>query len=81
MSDRIAVFLNDRMVWAAPGSSVRELVEAEEPALGSAVAGGTAVVTDGRGIALGADSPVFPGAIVRVAARARRPRDEADGHS
>ncbi|MGE0440414.1 MAG: hypothetical protein AB7S39_07960 [Gemmatimonadales bacterium] len=74
----IPVFLNDRCLMVAPGTTAVEAVRQEDAALADAVAAGTANLTDGRGIALAPESPLGAGAILRAARSARRPVRDPD---
>ena len=81
MSGPVLVFVNDHAVRVAPGATAQEAVGALDAGLAGQLAGGAAQLTDGRGIALAPDTPLFPGAILRCAVRARRGADEADAHA
>ena len=74
----IPVFVNDRAVRVAAGSSITAAVTAVDAELGRVLAEGGARLTDGRGIALDPAAPVYPGAILRVAVSARKQAAEAD---
>ena len=78
MTGSIAVFVNDRAVRVPPGVPFAQAIAVSDDGLGRAVADGTALVTDGRGIGLDPASPVYPGAIVRVVISARRAAGGAD---
>lgn len=78
MSEPIRVFVNERGVQVPAGASVIEAVMAFDSALGERLRGGGASVTDGRGIALPPDAPLYAGAILRVLVSARRERNRAD---
>lgn len=81
MSDAVLVFVNDRPLRLPPGASALDAVVAFDAALGRQLAAGAAQLSDGRGIPFLPGAPVFPGAILRCAPSARRPRDEADAHA
>jgi hypothetical protein len=78
MSEPIPVFVNDRVVWLPAGALARTAVELSDPALGEQLLAGSAYLTDGRGIRLPPDSPVFSGAILRVVVSARQAAEAAD---
>jgi hypothetical protein len=69
----IRVYVNERAVDVPSGAVAGTAVGAFDPELGSAVAQGRAYLTDGRGIRLAADTPLTPGAILRVVRPARQP--------
>lgn len=81
MSDRIRVFVNERVVSVPSGAPASAAVTALDPALGEAVAAGRAYLTDGRGIRCDPSVPTLPGAIFRVIVSARRDADDADAHA
>ncbi len=66
MSDRIAVFVNERRVEVSSDSSVNDAVTAHDHGLGDALAAGSAYVTDGVGCRRDPASPVSVGDILRV---------------
>lgn len=72
MSDTIRVFVNGRAVDLPAGANVGQALAAYDAALERQVIGGTAFVTDGRGIEIDRSSTLAGGAILRVAVRARR---------
>ena len=74
----IPVFVNDRAVRVAAGSSITAAVAATDPDLARALAAGAAKLTDGRGITLDPAAPVYPGAILRVVVSARKGSPEPD---
>jgi hypothetical protein len=81
VSGPIPVFVNDHPLALPPGATAAEAVAAFDPTLAERLAAGSATLTDARGIAMGADQPLFPGAIVRVIVSARRSSPEAsDAH-
>lgn len=82
MSETITVFVNEHPVSLPVGATVIEAVSSFDPALPERLASGSATLTDGRGIAMTVDQPLFPGAIVRVIVSARRSSPEAsDAHA
>jgi hypothetical protein len=72
------VFLNAMPLDLAPGATVREAIEAHDPAMAEQVAAGRARVTDARGIDLPLDAPLSAGSILRVIVTARRPAEDSD---
>jgi len=80
MSGSIPVFVNERALSVPAGSSAAEAVSLVDPALAARVADGSATVTDARGLPLSPASVLAAGAILRVAASARRAGGaDADG--
>ena len=79
MSELIPVFVNDRAVRMAADCVLADAIAACDPELARAVREGSALVTDGRGIALDPGSMVYSGAILRVVVSARR-REDSDAH-
>jgi len=80
MSGSIPVFVNERALAVPAGSSAAEAVALVDPALAARVADGSATVTDARGLPLAPASVLAAGAILRVAASARRAGGaDADG--
>ena len=77
MSD-IRVFVNAGAVDLPSGAVVADAVRAADSSLLSKIAGGTAYVTDGRGIEIDPSSPLESGAILRVVLRARARSADAD---
>jgi hypothetical protein len=71
MSATIRVFVNERPVELPTGSDGRAAIVAATPELASALAAGTALVTDGRGIEMSPDLPLQAGAILRVVVSSR----------
>ena len=80
MSDPILVFVNESPVKVASGVTALEAVGVFDTELAEKVRRGAALLSDGRGIRLVPETPLFPGAILRVVVSARQPRDEADAH-
>ena len=81
MSGTIPVFVNDRPVTLRAGATAADAVAGFDPDLAERLAAGAATLTDGRGIAMAADQPLFPGAIVRVIVSARRGAEASDAHA
>jgi len=80
VSESIPVFVNEMAVRVPPASSVAQAVAVYDPALAAVLETGGARVTDGRGIAMAAETPVYSGAILRVIVSARQNREEQDAH-
>ncbi len=79
MSDTFRIFVNERPVEVAAGTDVLQAVEAFDPELARRLRAQQAYVTDGRGIELGGEVLLGPGAILRVVISARRQgRDDGD---
>lgn len=72
MNETIRVFVNAGAVDLPAGSDVGTAVRAFDPGLEAQIAGGTAYVTDGRGIEISSQAPLAAGAILRIIVRARR---------
>jgi hypothetical protein len=72
MKGTIRVFVNAEPLDLPSGADVAQAVRLFDPALERQLAGGTAFVTDGRGIEIDPAAPLADGAILRVAVRARR---------
>ena len=66
MSDDVRVFVNATAVSVPAGSSALEAVRAWRAADAEAVASGASILTDSRGLPVGADTPVQAGSIFRV---------------
>ena len=78
MPDTMRCFVNERSLALAPGVTVQEAVAAFDSALAERVAGGTAYVTDARGIRVASDQHLEGGAILRVVVSARAVTDDPD---
>jgi hypothetical protein len=72
------VFVNASPVDVEPGTDVRGAIRALDPALEAGAAAGSALVTDGRGIAVPLDERLSAGSILRVVVRARRGEPDPD---
>lgn len=72
MTETLRVFVNTAALDLPPGAVVGDAVRAFDPDLERQIAGGTAYVTDGRGIEIESAAPLSSGAILRVVVRARR---------
>ena len=77
MSD-IRVFVNAGAVDLPSGAIVADAVRAADSSLLDKIAGGTAYVTDGRGIEIDPSTLLESGAILRVVVRARARDADAD---
>jgi len=71
MSEPVLVFVNERPVRLAPGSTAADAVAGMDVRLAAGLARGAAYLTDGRGIRCDPSTPVTPGAIFRVVLTAR----------
>jgi hypothetical protein len=71
MPAAIRVFVNERAVELPAGSDGRTAIVAAAPELAPALAAGTALVLDGRGIEVSPDLPLEAGAILRVVISSR----------
>lgn len=78
MTDPVVVFVNGAPVHVAPNAKALEAVRAWNADAASEVVQGTRALTDSRGLALAPDTPLYPGAIVRVVAARDRAADDAD---
>jgi hypothetical protein len=74
----IRVFVNAVAVDLPAGAVVADAVRAADSSLLDKIAGGTAYVTDGRGIEIDPSTPLESGAILRVVVRARARSVDAD---
>jgi hypothetical protein len=74
----IRVFVNAGAVDLPTGAIVADAVRAADSSLLDKIAGGTAYVTDGRGIEIDPSTPLERGAILRVVVRARGRSADAD---
>ena len=70
MTDTMPVFVNERRVEVPRGATAAAAVAGFDPALGARVE--TLSITDARGLPLAPDAVLTTGAILRVAASARR---------
>ena len=78
MPDTMRCFVNERSLALAPGATVQEAVAAFDAAMAARLAGGTAYVTDARGIRVASDHRLEGGAILRVVVSARAATDDPD---
>jgi hypothetical protein len=74
----IRVFVNAGAVDVPSGAVVADAVRAADSSLLDKIAGGTAYVTDGRGIEIDPSTLLVSGAILRVVVRARARDADAD---
>ena len=72
------VFVNAVPLEVAAGADVRAAVAALDTELERKLAGGTAYVTDARGIEVMPDATLAEGSILRVVVSARRVAEEPD---
>lgn len=80
MSDSIRVFVNERALAVPSGSNAADAVCLLDPVLAARLADGSATVTDARGLPMSPSAVLAAGAILRVAASARRAGGaDADG--
>lgn len=76
MSDTVRVFVNGRGLDAPAGGVAIDAVSVHSPADAAAVADGSLVITDSRGLPVASDTPLFNGALFRLVPN--RARDTAD---
>jgi hypothetical protein len=67
----IPVFINDRAIRVAPGTTLGQALAEHEPELFAALLAGRLLLTDGRSIPADADLPVHAGSIFRARESAR----------
>ncbi len=72
MTGPVRIFVDERPIAVASGTTVLEAVGEEDAELTAALREGRAYVTDGVGRPMELDARVFPGAIFRVVRSARR---------
>jgi hypothetical protein len=72
LTDPVRIFVDERALTAAPGTSVLDALMGDNPDLVAALREGRAYVTDGVGRPIDPAVTVFPGAIYRVVRSARR---------
>jgi len=75
------VFVNAVPVELDTGADVRAAVRALDAELEQKLAGGSAYVTDARGIEVTPDATLAQGSILRVVVSARRTAEERDAHA
>lgn len=75
------VFVNAVPLEIARGADVRAAVLALDPELERKLTGGSAYVTDARGIELPPHATLSEGSILRVVVSARRAPEERDAHA
>jgi hypothetical protein len=68
----LRVFIDGTGLDVPPGTTVLAAMHMHDAALAERVAGGTAYVTDARGIEVGPGDRLTAGSILRVVPRARR---------
>lgn len=74
----VPVFVNDRRLVVAPGTTAHGAAIAADPSLAESLGDGRAHLTDGRGIRMDPAAILGPGAIIRVVKSARRAAEVAD---
>jgi hypothetical protein len=75
------VFVNGVPLEVDTGADVRGAVRALDAELEQKLAGGSAYVTDARGIEVTPDATLAEGSILRVVVSARRTAEERDAHA
>jgi len=75
------VFVNAVPLELDAGADVRAAVGALDAELERKLAGGSAYVTDARGIEVTPDATLAEGSILRVVVSARRTAEERDAHT
>lgn len=75
------VFVNAVPLEVDTGADVRAAVRAFDAELERKLAGGSAYVTDARGIEVTPDAALAEGSILRVVVSARRTAEERDAHA
>jgi hypothetical protein len=75
------VFVNAVALEVHTGADVRAAVHALDAELERKLAGGSAYVTDARGIEVTPDATLAEGSILRVVVSARRTAEERDAHA
>jgi len=75
------VFVNGVPLEVDTGADVRGAVRALDAELEQKLAGGSAYVTDARGIEVTPDATLAEGSILRVVVSARRSAEERDAHA
>lgn len=73
----IRVFVNATAVDLPPGATAIDAVRAWRADVADDVAAGARVITDSRGLPVGADAPASAGSIFRVVSRRERASDTA----
>jgi hypothetical protein len=76
VSQSLRVFVNGKGYDAAAGGTALDAVALHAPADADAVRAGSLLVTDSRGLAVPADTPLVAGAVFRLVPN--RERDAAD---
>jgi hypothetical protein len=78
VSDRVTVFVNERPVQVADGSTVLDAVRAFDADLAAAVNGTGTYVTDGVGRRIDPGNALTGGSILRVVVSARTASDDGE---
>lgn len=76
--ESIVVFVNAQRVDVPPGSTALDAVRVWNADSAAQVASGARQLADARGLPIGADSPVYGGAIYRVIGGRRGTSDASD---
>ncbi|MDB4908643.1 MAG: hypothetical protein JWO05_3427 [Gemmatimonadetes bacterium] len=66
MSDTVRVYVNGKGLDVVAGATVLDAVRAFDGALAAGVESGARLITDSRGLPIGADAPVAGGSIFRI---------------
>ncbi len=66
MADQVRIFINEKTVYVAAGTTVQAAVQAFDESLGAALTTGTGYLTDGVGRRLLTEAVVEEGMIVRA---------------
>ncbi len=75
--ERVVVFINAQRVEVPPGATALDAVRVWSAEFAEQVAGGARTLSDARGLPIGAESPVYGGAIYRVTGGRRGVGDAA----
>ncbi|MGH7627348.1 MAG: hypothetical protein ACREOJ_18775 [Gemmatimonadaceae bacterium] len=78
MTSAIPVFVNGTRVEIEPGATALDAVRRWDPVAARLVEAGGRDITDSRGLRLDAATPVFPGAIFRLASAREADAASAD---
>jgi hypothetical protein len=81
MPDTIRVFVNASGVDVPSGATAVDAVRVFDAALADAVAGGTRVITDSRGLPIDGATPMSAGSILRLIAKRERAAAAAESDS
>jgi hypothetical protein len=81
MPESIRVFVNASGVDVPSGATALDAVRAFDATAADAVAGGTRVITDSRGLPIDSGTPMSAGSILRLVAKRDRAASGADSAS